>query len=57
MKMSDKVKQKLMGVFMIIVSIVFAMIFREQYEGWFLILGGIIPGIYAIFTKKMIFVF
>lgn len=56
--MSDKGKQKGIGVLMVVISIISAIVARGAgYENWFLLLGGIIPGIYAIFTRQMIFVF
>ena len=53
MKTETKRKQKLLGVAMITVSLFFAWRFKTLgYENWFLILSGIIPGIYAVFTKE-----
>ena len=50
-----KRKQKLIGVAMIIASVFFAWRFWTLgYENWFLILCGLIPGFYAIFTKEQI---
>ena len=57
MKRKQKRKQKLYGLLMIVASLFFAWQLRGLgYENWFLILGGIIPGIYAIFTREKMFV-
>ena len=57
MKRKQKRKQKLYGLLMIVASLFFSMQFKELgYENWFLILAGIIPGTYAIFTREKMFV-
>ncbi len=57
MKRKQKRKQKLYGLLMIVASLFFAWQLKELgYENWFLILAGIIPGTYAIFTREKMFV-
>lgn len=44
--------QRRFGLILIALSVIFAYRIKAlDYENWFLILGGIIPGIYCIFTK------
>ena len=44
--------QSRFGLILILISVIFAYRIKAlDYENWFLILGGIIPGIYCIFTK------
>ncbi len=57
MKRKQKRKQRIYGLLMIVASLFFSWQFRELgYENWFVILAGIIPGTYAIFTREKMFV-
>lgn len=57
MKRKQRRKQKLYGLLMIVASLFFSWQFKGLgYENWFLILAGIIPGIYAIFTRETMFI-
>ena len=57
MKRKQKRKQRLYGLVMIVASLFFSGQLKELgYENWFLILAGIIPGTYAIFTREKMFV-
>ncbi len=56
MKKNNKRKQRLMGLAMILASLFFSWRFYLLgYENWFMLLMGIIPGVYAIFTKETMF--
>lgn len=57
MKRKQKRKQRIYGLLMIVASLFFAWQFKGLgYENWFLILVGIIPGTYALFTREKMFV-
>lgn len=57
MKRKQKRKQRIYGLLMIVASLFFAWQFKGLgYENWFVILGGIIPGTYALFTREKMFV-
>ena len=56
MKKREKKKQRLMGLAMIAASLFFAWRFYLLgYENWFMLLMGIIPGVYAIVTREKMF--